>query len=449
MNFWKQAIEIDDDNPNKESKAFKDMMKNERLMKKVKKHWRQLRLRLKLRMKADQSELENGDKNNFLKNAIKNEDEDDSGNDDDGPATCVDSFEKYVLVPGKSKFLLYWTLFMAIVISVSLFMIGITLAFSLEQLEDTRIAEEIIDIIFVADIVSKFFTAYYYDVKLVTHPFKIAKRYILTFFIFDIIATLPTLFSFQEDSVYFLKMFRVVRLAHIVSPVHQVLDIINIDKMLKRQLKAFSRLMIILFSAIHILACFWVFIGRKNEGSWIDVHAPDEEFGSNTNVYIAAIYWVVTTLTTVGYGDFKGYTVNEYLFQIGVEFIGIGMFAMFMGQVNEFMDQVGNITDIVEDKIEDLDWWLHKLDTSRGEEKIPGPLYYSIKRFVEASLKEDFNMIIEDFDFYYKLKPSLRYELVEELYGDFANKFNILFVNPREGQYQEKGFTSDFIVNLY
>jgi len=28
----------------------------------------------------------------------------------------------------------------------------------------------------------------------------------------------------------------------------------------------------------------------------------------DTAVYITAVYWVVTTLTTVGYGDFKGYT---------------------------------------------------------------------------------------------------------------------------------------------
>jgi hypothetical protein len=35
--------------------------------------------------------------------------------------------------------------------------------------------------------------------------------------------------------------------------------------------------------------------------------------------YIIAVYWVVTTLATVGYGDFKGYNSDEYLFQIGVE----------------------------------------------------------------------------------------------------------------------------------
>lgn len=62
-------------------------MKNERLMKKVKKHWRQLRLRLKLRMKAGISDADSPDKNNFLKNAIKNEDEENEDNEDDGPKT--------------------------------------------------------------------------------------------------------------------------------------------------------------------------------------------------------------------------------------------------------------------------------------------------------------------------------------------------------------------------
>jgi len=38
-------------------------------------------------------------------------------------------------------------------------------------------------------------------------------------------------------------------------------------------------------------------------------------------------------------------------------------------------------------------------------------LYENIKTFVNASFTGDFNMIIEDYDFYFKLKPNLKYEL--------------------------------------
>ena len=261
---------------------------------------------------------------------------------------------------------------------------------------------------------------------------------------FDIISTLPSLFSFQLETIYFLKVLRVARILHVIWPLYDLVDYFATDKMFIRKLKESIRLLI-LFSAIHPLACCWIYIGRKQTGSWIQTPNDYEDFSNNYNIYIAALYWVVTTLTTVGYGDIKGFTINEYMFQIGVMFIGIGVFALFMSAVSN----VDSTTDIVEDKIEDLDWWLYKLDTTRGEEKIPGPLYYSIKRFVETSLEEDFNMIIEDFDFYFKLKPSLRYELVDELFGGFIQKFNGLFINPKEGMHQEKGFTSDFTVNLY
>jgi len=54
-------------------------------------------------------------------------------------------------------------------------------------------------------------------------------------------------------------------------------------------------------------------------------------------MYIKSVYWVITTLTTVGYGDYKGYTPPEYLVQMIVEFLGIGIFSYLMGSINNLV----------------------------------------------------------------------------------------------------------------
>jgi hypothetical protein len=55
------------------------------------------------------------------------------------------------------------------------------------------------------------------------------------------------------------------------------------------------------------------------------------------DLYISSIYWAITTLSTVGYGDFKGSTTIEYLYTMGVEFIGIGFFSFIMGSINRII----------------------------------------------------------------------------------------------------------------
>jgi hypothetical protein len=95
-----------------------------------------------------------------------------------------------------------------------------------------------------------------------------------------------------------------------------------------------------LLSLAHFLGCIWVYIGKINEGSWI--RRPKELItvnnNSNSDVYITSTYWVITTLTTVGYGDVKGYTPLEYIFTMFVEFLGIGVFSYLMNSINSLFD---------------------------------------------------------------------------------------------------------------
>lgn len=48
---------------------------------------------------------------------------------------------------------------------------------------------------------------------------------------------------------------------------------------------------------------------------------------------MTAIYWTVTTLATIGYGDVKGRTSVEYLYNMAVEFLGIAFFSYTMSSV--------------------------------------------------------------------------------------------------------------------
>jgi hypothetical protein len=64
--------------------------------------------------------------------------------------------------------------------------------------------------------------------------------------------------------------------------------------------------------SMHTLACGWVWLGVETEDSWIDL-LDFREMGKDT-LYITAVYWMTMTLTTVGYGDVKGNSSDEYLY---------------------------------------------------------------------------------------------------------------------------------------
>lgn len=82
---------------------------------------------------------------------------------------------------------------------------------------------------------------------------------------------------------------------------------------------------------------------------------------------ITSVYFYVTTLTTVGFGDIFPVLVGERIFIIFLIFLGIGMFSYILSEITH---QINNYAASYECKInekkEKLKEWIQKRDLARN-----------------------------------------------------------------------------------
>jgi hypothetical protein len=83
-----------------------------------------------------------------------------------------------------------------------------------------------------------------------------------------------------------------------------------------------------------------------------------------TSQWIFAFYWIFEVITTVGYGDYTGSTNNEYLFSIGLEFLGLTFFSFLMGSITSLFSTTDDFDSLIEEKLDFLDMWIKKIEKS-------------------------------------------------------------------------------------
>lgn len=92
-----------------------------------------------------------------------------------------------------------------------------------------------------------------------------------------------------------------------------------------------------LLFAVHLLSCFWILLATfvSDRNSWMS-HAT--EVKSGIEIYCMAFYFIVTTMTTVGYGDMYANNLYEQIFCTILMLIGVTFFAMVSGSLASMMN---------------------------------------------------------------------------------------------------------------
>jgi hypothetical protein len=241
-----------------------------------------------------------------------------------------------------------WDIFIIIVLIFSCLMIPYRVAFVSADSKAWEIINISVDICFLLDIFIIFNSAFYDDdYKLVDSRKKIAITYIKSWFLIDLISIIPLEFIIGTG-FFNTEVIRIARIGRMYKLI-KLARLIRIFKFAKKTSKlgqyiqsyftmseGMERILIMLtgfFLICHIVCCLWTICAQLN-GSIEDTWMADYD---SENLYLTAYYFIVTTITTVGYGDISGQTSTEKIFCIIIMVVGVVSFSFASGALASIM----------------------------------------------------------------------------------------------------------------
>ena len=206
--------------------------------------------------------------------------------------------------------------------------------------------------------------------------------------IVDLIANVPALYYIEvhtgesmdhmiEDRIFLacsaVKLLRLWHAGAVGDTVRRLMDLLADIFYLKRYV--FDNLHRWLLAglkfllAVHYFACGWILIHRAKDQMGLPIVEEDEEIGMDA-MYVNSFYLMTTTITTVGYGDYKGFTdtdgewYREMIYLIFVTVIGIVLFAIITNEIFTYRYPI-TVKQIVLQKRKDMELYMWTLSAVR------------------------------------------------------------------------------------
>ncbi|GFR51910.1 hypothetical protein Agub_g14394, partial [Astrephomene gubernaculifera] len=278
------------------------------------------------------------------------------GDDDeyDRPLTLLERLKLYgmglIRPEGRTK----WDLFILVLLLWVLFASPVIICFGLSgdafRGDWVDIVELAVDLVFAADIYLNFRTAYY-DSKghLVTARWRIARHYLQTWFLLDLICVIPydLITAGTMGFLSMLKLLRVMRVGKVLRMIrmYRLLRVIRLPRILERMEMFIDRgalqVMAFVMSVgllAHLSACiffYMAYLDGLGPHTWVAAYGVAE--ADLATQYLTSLYWAFTTTATVGYGDITPKTDKEKILAIFVMCLGVSLVGYVTSSITNIM----------------------------------------------------------------------------------------------------------------
>ena len=169
--------------------------------------------------------------------------------------------------------------------------------------------------------------------------------------------------------------------------------------------KGFDRLLFFMAMFLilsHTVACLFVIIAGLQDENWLTAYEATGEY-SETDYYALSLYWTITTITTVGYGDISASNTVERWFCSLVMIIGVISFSFANGSLGLIITQMNQKQQVLSEKIQVLDKIKKNYDLSEE-------LYKKCKKTLEYTQNneyEEMNKFLDELPHNLKMDVSL------------------------------------------
>nr|ACI45550.2 potassium channel [Nicotiana tabacum] len=344
--------------------------------------------------------------------------------------------KRFVIAPYDRRYRL-WQTFLVVLVVYSAWASPFELAFKKAATGGLLPVDLVVDAFFAIDIILTFFVAYLdkSTYLLVEEHKKIAFRYVThLWFPMDVASTLPfqtinriVTGKMNRGPVFgFLNLLRLWRLRR----VSEFFSRLEKDTRFSYFWTRYCKLICVTLFSVHSAGCFYFWLATRyhnSEDTWIGKNIPDFKTKSIWQGYTYSMYWSITTLTTVGYGDLYAVNTEEKIFTIFYMLLNIGLTAYF----------IGNMTNLI----------VHNaVRTFAMRDAINQILRYASKNRLPEGLKEQ---MLAHLTLKFKTTELQQEQVLEDLPKAIRSSISQqLFRTTLQNTYLFKRVPEDFIVQL-